>query len=301
MLLGEDDTTLDGQDDACFDEWTTPELLDIPVLGAVVQIQGRDGDFQALTDVGRLLEYQGTSSVSEQIGEVGGTAGLHAFVEVGAELRVAVGDGGQIWRGGVGANNWALVDSGITGDFHTVLSSADGAWIVATTDSQALMSSDQGETWTNLDRPVGLQHGFWVDSEVWFVGKLGQIWSWSDPASDWTELATPTDDDLIAGGSIPGCSTCTVVLSDSAIFARDSAGEWTTLTGEFSLPLTTYDYGRFATADGEIWEITEPGTWTLSQVAIVDFTPTALGGDDDEIHIAGSDGELLITQLTPGC
>ena len=299
-LFATDDTSTEN-DDVCFSGWRGPDDLGLPVLGAVMQIDGSDGEWVALTDAGRVLQYSdSSSSLSEHIGDVGVTSGMRSYAVAGPETRFAVGDGGQVWRGSPMANDWETLDVGLGDDIHTVLAASDGAWAILATDSQVLGTTDLGDTWDDLERPVGLRAGFWVGDRYWFVGDLGQAWSGSSP-QDWTEESPPTDDALIGGGAVPGCSGCVILHSANNVYFRDADGAWIEIVAHFESAIVAYDRARVATEEGLIFALGEPGNWDVTELASVGFLPTALGGDTDEIQIAGSGSELQALYYEDNC
>lgn len=274
-------------DDGCGGGWEQPVDVDLEVAGTTVSLTRRGGQVLALLREGTLLPVDdyGNSTI-----ETIPATGLRAWTELSNGDRLVVGDDGQILRSASGSLEWMAVDVESTDDLLDVVATAADMGALAISSDRVLYTSDGGLTWTELEPGswTGLRRLFVLEQQIWLIGDGGQVWTTGDPTSGWQAVALATSDDLLDGAE--GCSGCVTIISANAVFVRDG-GDWVSVPRPEGEVFTAVADG-YVTTDRALYLVV-PSQAGLSEVRSLDFTPSVVLADGEEVFVAGSGGELV--------
>ena len=223
---------------------TTENFLDwVDIsLGTSSTIQGIAGDGENLLAGGR----DGFVSLSSDgINWEATTAGTREFIneiEYGADVFVATDASGGIWKSN-DSESWISVHEESSGHFVTGLV-FDGSQFVAITFTGTLITSPDGEIWTESPGLDGdPQQLRLIGDTFWVVGSSGLV-AFSQNLTDWTLLAVGASTLLdIAFGN----GTYVVTGRDGALYSSEDGTTWTTQESGHTEHLKTvaFNNGKF--------------------------------------------------------
>jgi hypothetical protein len=279
----------------CGGGWDPAVDVELMTSGTIVSLLRVGPESVALLQEGALVNFDGWGTESSATIPA---MGLRAWIPVANDAQLVVGDGGQILRSAPGGGEWAVIDAGITDDLIDAVASADGTWALAIASGRVLYTNDAGMTWTPLAAPdgewTGLRRVLRAAGRIWLIGDGGQVWSSSDPSSGWEAVALGTTEDLLDGSEPLACPSCVALVSATTMHILVS-DEWASLPApEGEVFIAARD--GYVVTDQAVYTLA-PTEGTLSKVQDLEFTPTMVAGDWENIFVAGSGGELVRISL----
>ncbi len=194
------------------------------------------------------------------------------------------------------AGDWRPVVRDSVRALYAAHALSDGV-LVAGTGGEA--RAYRGEQWQSLDvEPNVWLHGLWSDGSTgWLVGARGRAYGLLNETV-WTELETPTSQDLLAVTSAGGTAWA---VGEGGVILRHDGARWAEIPADPDAPRDADLRAVWAGADGHVWvvgtgatalhfdgvlwrETIEQGSYSLNGV---------WGRASDDVWAVGSGGLIL--------
>ena len=213
-----------------------------------------------------------------------------------------------IARSADGGASWAFVNSGLNGrQVYTVLK--ENGVLYAGTNYGALVSRDEGQTWTQTDLDSTRFYDFFTFDNKVYVGTDTGVYATSDQGRTWTRLSTglPTGNTfrLVALGSVLYANIVASATSGGVYRSTDGGLNWTAantgLSTLFVFDLAVNGTTLFAAVNGGgVFRSMDGGqSWTATNTGLPALTAVALAVNNNTV-VVGLTGQTLYRSTDNG-